>query len=220
MTPVFGEFLGPAGEHIAAAVSFRGELPYSAQCGAVRQLDRLVATVARYLGDLPLPYALGPARGPGRDAGARAAPAVLALDRAARILRPVAAGAADASAGDAPPVVGDPSAAADHLAARRDLLHTHFADGPPRPPTAAASRAPGLPPGPAPAALIGELAGYTNDLASWIAKLSVTRRVSQGAPTSALLALRTAEPWLRLAGTAIQAAQHEHNPPAARSLLD
>ena len=61
MTPVFGEFLGPAGEHIAAAVSFRGELPYSAQRGVVRQLDRLVSTLARYLGDLPMPDALDPA---------------------------------------------------------------------------------------------------------------------------------------------------------------
>lgn len=54
-TPVFGEFLGSAGEHITAAVSFRGDLPYEAQCGVVRQLHRLVATLARYLTDLPLP---------------------------------------------------------------------------------------------------------------------------------------------------------------------
>jgi hypothetical protein len=30
MTPVFGEFLGPAGSHIRAAVSFRDELPEAA----------------------------------------------------------------------------------------------------------------------------------------------------------------------------------------------
>ncbi len=35
MTPVFGEFLRPARAHIAAAVSFRGDLPYTAQCGVV-----------------------------------------------------------------------------------------------------------------------------------------------------------------------------------------
>lgn len=73
MRPVFGDFLGPAGEHIAAAVSFRGELPYAAQCQAVRQLDRLVATLARYLGDLPLPDPLGPVPKPEPDTRTRAA---------------------------------------------------------------------------------------------------------------------------------------------------
>src|SRR5258708_37810537 len=117
VTPVLGEFLGPAGEHIAAAVSFRGELPYSAQCGVVRQLDRLIATLARYLADLPLPDALDPARQPGRDAGSQVAPARLALDRVAQSLRPAAAGAADSSVGASPPAGGHPSAAAGPPAA-------------------------------------------------------------------------------------------------------
>src|SRR5260221_2689946 len=111
MTPVLGEFLGPAGEHIAAAVSLRGELPYNAQCGVVKQLDRLVATLARYLADLPLPDALDPARKPGRHADARAAPARLALDRAARILRPAAAGTAHRHTRDAHPGVAHLAAA-------------------------------------------------------------------------------------------------------------
>jgi hypothetical protein len=69
-------------------------------------------------------------------------------------------------------------------------------------------------------ALLSELAGYAQSLASWIAKLA-GRRVSPGAPTSAHLALRRAEPWLRLAGAAIQAAQRERYPLAtARRLLD
>jgi hypothetical protein len=38
--------------------------------------------------------------------------------------------------------------------------------------------------------------------------------------TSAQLALRNAEPWLALAGTAIQATQRAHHPLPARSLLD
>ncbi len=74
MIPVFGEFLGAAGEHIAAAVAFRGELPYDALGSVICQLDRLVATLARYLDDLPLPDALHPTREPERDAAARAAP--------------------------------------------------------------------------------------------------------------------------------------------------
>ncbi len=71
----------------------------------MKQLDRLVATLARYLAGLPLPDALDPARKTGRHADARAAPARLALDRAARILRPAAAGTADADTSDAHPVV-------------------------------------------------------------------------------------------------------------------
>ncbi len=203
MTLVFGEFLGPAGEHIAAAVAFRGELPYSAQCQAVRQLDRLVATLARYLGDLPLPDPLDPARDPQPGAGSRAAPARLALDRAVRTLRPAAAGVADTDAGDAHPVAAHLSAAAAYLAAGRDLLHTHFADGPAGPQAPASWWAQAITSGPVTAALLGELAGYTHDLASWIAKLMVRRSASPGAPTSALLALRSAEPWLRLAAAAM-----------------
>lgn len=52
---MLGEFLGSASEHIAAAAGFRARLPFDAQCGVVRQLDRLVATMADYLADLPLP---------------------------------------------------------------------------------------------------------------------------------------------------------------------
>src|SRR5258708_23857501 len=144
VTPVLGEFLGPAGEHIAAAVSFRGELPYSAQCGVVRQLDRLVATLERYLGDLPLPDGLDPPREPQRHDRTRAAPAVLALDRAARSLHPAAAGAADARFGDPHPVVGHLSAAAGPPAPRQDLLPTHFTHRPPHPLTPRTSPVPGI----------------------------------------------------------------------------
>ena len=46
MTAVFGEFLRPAAEHIAAAVGFSGELLPDAKRGVIRELDRLVATMA------------------------------------------------------------------------------------------------------------------------------------------------------------------------------
>ena len=219
-TPVFGEFLGPAGEHIAAAVSFRGELPYNAQCGVVRQLDRLVATLTRYLADLRLPDGLHPSRALERDAAARAAPAVLALGRAAQSLRPTAAGLAGSDDGAAHPAVGHLSAAADHLAAGRDLLHTHFAVDPAGARTNRSYWAPVITSGPVTAALLGELASYLQNLAPWIARQSGARRVSPGALTSAQLALRGAEPWLQLAGTALQAAQRAHYPLPARGLLD
>jgi hypothetical protein len=220
VTPVLGEFLGPAGEHITAAVSFRGELDYRAQRGVVRQLDSLVATMARYLDDLPLPHALNPARALGRRADTRAAPARLALDRAARILHPAAAAAeADGDAGAAHPVVAHLAAAADHLAAGRDLLHTHFADGPAGPQTAASWWAPVITSDPVTAALLGELAGYTQDLAGWITTPAMRRPMRPGAPTSALLALCAAEPWLRVAGVHIEAAQRQYYPLAAHRLL-
>ena len=118
-TPVFGEFLGPAGEHITAAVSFRGDLAYEAQCGVVRQIDRLVATLARYLTDLPLPDGLHPSRALERDAAGRAVPTALALDRAAQSLRLAAAGTADPGDGVVHPAVGHLSAAAGYLAVER-----------------------------------------------------------------------------------------------------
>ena len=219
-TPAFGEFLGPAGEHIAAAVSFRGELPYNAQCGVVRQLDRLVATLTRYLADLRLPDGLHPSRALERDAAARAAPAVLALGRAAQSLRPTAAGIADTDDGASHPAVGHLSAAADHLAAGRDLLHTHFAVDPAGARTNRSYWAPVITSGPVTAALLGELASYLQNLSPWIARQSGARRVSPGALTSAQLALRGAEPWLQLAGTALQAAQRAHYPLPARGPLD
>jgi hypothetical protein len=217
--PVFGEFLGPAGEHVAAAAGFRGELPYNAQRGAVLQLDRLVATLAHYLADLPLPYAFDPARESERYAETKAAPARLALDRASRCLHPTAAAAADADRGDSHPVVGNLAAAAGYLVAGRDLLRTHFAEGPAGPATPASYWTPVITSGPVTAALLGELADCTRDVASWIAAVPGRRRVSAGVPTSALLALREAGPWLRVAAIAMQAAQRVHYPPAARGLL-
>jgi hypothetical protein len=55
MTATFGDFLRPAGEHIAAAVSFRDELPAEATFGVIRQFARLLSTLVHYLDDLPVP---------------------------------------------------------------------------------------------------------------------------------------------------------------------
>jgi hypothetical protein len=217
VTPVFGEFLGPAGEHITAAVSFRGELPYDVQRGVVCQLDRLVATLGRYLADLP--DAPGQARGPERNAGTRNATARLALGRAGQNLHHAVAGMTDAGIARVHPIVGHLSAAADYLAAGRDLLHTHFFVDPAGARTGASYWAPVITSGPVTAALLAELAGYAQDLAPWIARQSGARRVGLDKLTSAQLALRSAEPWLQLASTAIQATQRAHYPLPARSLL-
>jgi hypothetical protein len=219
-TPVFGEFLGPAGEHITAAVSFRGDLSYEAQCGVVRQIDRLVATLTRYLTDLPLPDGLHPSPALERDAAGRAAPAVLALGRAAQSLRPAAEGTAGSGEGAVHPPVGHLSAAADYLAAGRDLLHTHFTQDPAGVRAGTSFWAPVITSGPVTAALLSELASHLNMLSSWIAKQSRARRVSPSARTSAELTLRNAEPWLALAGTTLEAARRAHYPLPARGLLD
>ena len=54
MAPVFGDFLAQAHGHVTAAVSVQEELPDDARSGVIRELDRLVTILARYLGDMPL----------------------------------------------------------------------------------------------------------------------------------------------------------------------
>src|SRR5260221_14641150 len=87
MTATFGDFLQPAGQHIAAAVAFRGDLPDDVWCVAVRELGRLVFALAGCFDDLPLPHDLDPAahRPPSLDTQAVAG-ARIALRRAARSL--------------------------------------------------------------------------------------------------------------------------------------
>jgi hypothetical protein len=214
--PVAGDFLGPAAEHIAAAASFRSELPYDAQRGVIRQLDRLAVTLGRFLADLPDDPGSWPA--PERDAATRISTAKLALRRAAQNLRPAAV-ATGTSTGDTHPAIGHLAAAADHLAAGRDLLHTHFTTSPAGAQTGSSYWAPVITSGSVTSALLDELASYLQLLAPWSERQSRKRRVSPGTLTAAHLALRRAEPWLHLAGTAIRAAQHAHYPLPARGLL-
>jgi hypothetical protein len=215
---VAGDFLGPAGEHITAAVSFRSELPYDAQRVVICHLERLVATLGRYLADLCDDRS--PPTGRERYAGTPVISAQLALGRAADNLRPAAAAAADTSTGDTHPAAAHLSAAADHLAAGRDLLNSHFTGGIDGTRTGTSYWAPVIASGPVTSAVLGELADYLQQLAPWVSGQSRIRRVSPGTLTSAHLALRAAQPWLHLAGTAIRAAQQAHYPLPARSLLD
>src|ERR1022692_3436490 len=126
MTATFGDFLDPAARHIGAAIAFRGDLPDSVREDAIAELGRLVATMARYLGDLPFPDSPDPARPLWPSPQTHAlADAQVALRRAARSLRHGAA-----STPDAHPVLRHLAAAADHLAAGRDLLQTHITADP------------------------------------------------------------------------------------------
>jgi hypothetical protein len=151
--------------------------------------------------------------------GTRNAAARLALGRAGQSLHQAATGMADAGAGRVHPVVGHLSAAADYLAAGRDLLHTHFFVDRAGGRTGASYWAPVITSGPVTAALLAELAGYAQKLAPWIARQSGARRAGWGKLTSAQLALRSTEPWLQLVGRAIQAAQRAHYPLPNRALL-
>ena len=70
MASVFGDFLTQAQGHVSAAVSVQEELPDEARSVVIRELDRLVTILARYLGDMALagdssqgPLGEGPAGG-------------------------------------------------------------------------------------------------------------------------------------------------------------
>ena len=131
----------PADAHIIAAAGYGGDLPVPANVGVVAELDRLVATVSRYLHDLALPADFSPASTANPDVRA-ALDARLALRRAASSLDPAATAVQDAMADSPHPAAGHLSSANGYLAAGRDLLQTHFTTGP----AATWSAPPGGPP--------------------------------------------------------------------------
>ena len=221
VTPVFGEFWRPAAEHITAAVSCPGELPDDARRGVIRELGRLVATLARYLGDLVLPDEFDPAlNDPLIPEVQAAADARLALRWAVESLRPDAITAQDGSAGDNHLVVRHLSDAADLLAAGRDLLQTHFASDPAGERIRNSYWAPVITSWPVTAALLADLSGHLRQLAPWAALLSVTGAPGPSVPTSASAALQTASRWLQVAGARVKAAQRQPAPAEVRQLLD
>src|SRR5450631_2742704 len=59
-TPIFGDFLRPAAEHISAAVFGADDLRDDAERAAIRELGRASATLARYFADLIPPEESGP----------------------------------------------------------------------------------------------------------------------------------------------------------------
>jgi hypothetical protein len=189
--------------------------------GAVtRELARLVTTLARYLGDLPLldefDPALNPALKPEVRAAGEARQARQALQWAAASLLPeptVTAGTPDA---DDHPAVRHLSAAADLLAAGRALLHTHFT-GPPSAQTARSDWAAVILSWPLTSALISEVAACARRLAPWAAQLPVTGPDEPGGSAAAAAAgLRTGSRWLWKAGATVYGAQED--PPSAEAM--
>jgi len=216
MVPVLGDFLTPAREHITAAVAFRGEVPDGAREDAIAELGRVVSALARYLGDLPPPHDPGP-RGtcPPAFQEQAAADARVALRRAGRSMRQRAA-----STQDAHPVVRHLSAAAGHLTAGRDLLHTHFTAGG-RPGTRPENSywAPAITSAPVTSALLSELAHHARVLAPWAAQLTTTDPGLRALAADRLI-LHQAISGLWITTAAIQAAEHDNpTPPRARHLL-
>ena len=206
MTATFGDFLQPAGQHIAAAVAFRGDLPDDVWCVAVRELGRLVFALAGCFDDLPLPHDLDPAahRPPSLDTQAVAG-ARIALRRAARSLRH-----RTTTTEDAHPVVRHLSAAADHLAAGRDLLQTHFATAPSGARTGTSYWAPAITSRPMTAALLGEIAEHARTLAPWASQLTMTGPIGSGMPAPERRILHSAIGGLWITAAAVEAAQRRH----------
>ena len=215
VTPVFGEFLHPATRHITAVVSSTADLPDETRGAVIRELARLVTTLARYLGDLPLPDEFDPALNPALRPEARAAgEAQQALQWAAASLLPDPAVSADTPDADHHPVVRHLSAAADLLAAGRDLLHTHFT-GPLSAQTSHSDWAAVIISWPVTNALISEVAACARRLAPWAAQLPVTGPDEPGG-SAAAAGLRTGSRWLWRAGAAVYGAQE--NPPSAEAM--
>jgi hypothetical protein len=220
MTPIFGEFLHPATGHITAVVSSPAELPDETGGAVARELSRVVTTLARYLGDLPLPDEFDPALNPALKPEVRAAgEARQALQWAAASLLPEPAASESTPDADTHPIVRHLSAAADLLTAGRDLLHTHFT-GPPSAQTARSDWAAVILSWPVTSALISEVAACARRLAPWAAQLPGTGLLPPGGPAEATAAgLHIASRWLWTAGAAVSAAQE--GPPSAevRELL-
>ena len=222
MTATFGDFLRQAGEHIAAAVSIRDELPAEATFGVIRQFGRLLSTLVRYLDDLPGPdeFEAAMAAQPLSPEAQTVLDARIALRRGAQSLRYAMNTLADAVIDDSHPAVQHLSAAAGFLAAGRDLLQTHFATRPGGTREHHSYWAPVITTRPVTAALLGEIAGCALRLAPWTARLSVPETTAGDVPAATGLAVLTASHCTWVAGAAVQAAHRRHPPsPDASRLL-
>jgi len=213
MPPVFGDFLAQASGHIAAAVSIQDELPAETLNGAVRSLDRVVTTLARYIGDMPLPdeFDQAPsADGPVHDVRA-VLDARIALRRSAQVLR--AAAAAQTHGGDeVHPGAWHLARAADQLIAGRDLLHTHFASDPAGAWTRTSSWARVIYSQPVTDAMLGEIGGLAAKLAPWMMRLSLNPAPDSEMPATTGLALHDSSRWLWTAGLKLEARDRQHPP--------
>jgi hypothetical protein len=215
MTAVFGDFLRPAGEHITAAVSIRDDRSAEAAFGVIPQFGRLLSTLARYVGYLPVPDEFEAAMAGSLSPEAQTAlDARIALRRGTQSLRHAMNSLGDVVIDDSHPAVRHLSAAADFLAAGRDLLQTHFTNGPRGARRDRSYWAQVITSRPVTAALLGELADCALQLGPWAARLLVAGTMERGVPAAILLDLHTASHCTWVAGATVQSAQRNHPPTA------
>ena len=223
MRPVFGDFLARAHDNITAAVSIPVKLPDDARLGVIRELDRLVTTLARYVGDMPLPGEFDhplARQNPGR--GVREAlEARIALRRSAQVLHYTAASTMiDISTGGTHPAAQHLADAATQLAVGRDLLHTHFSTDPA---TGARHRssswAKAIHTRPITDALLSDIGTMAAQLAPWMMRLSLKPPRGSATPATAGLALHDASRWLWIAGVKLETRRHYRQPSANARLV-
>ena len=214
MTLLFGDFLDQARGHVAAAVAIRDELPDEARSGVIRELDRAVTTLARYLGDLPLPGEFGRDPAPDGPSGAMRAAldARIAVRRSAQGLHAAAAAAREIRPDETHPAAWHLARAASQLAAGRDLLHTHFCSHTSGARTRSSSWATVIGSPPVTDALLSEIGSLAAQLAPWITRLSLEVPRGSALPAAAGLALHDSGRWLWIAGAKLQA-RSRHQPP-------
>jgi hypothetical protein len=214
-TPTLGDFLTLAGQRIAAAAHYTGELPVAVQAGIVTQLGRLLTVMAKYARDGVQPAgAEPPAPVPTRQEltglGIR-----ITLEQAAASIH-LAAQVPGIGASTGHPVTGHLRAAADCLLAGRDLLNTHDAG-------ASGYRtdplwAPVLTARPVTAALMRELSGYALHLWYLTARLSRPAAGTPIPPTAQEAIWDTAR-WLAYASSPSTSEHNQAGCDAGRLLL-
>jgi hypothetical protein len=221
MAPLFGDFLAQAQGHVTAAVSAQEELPADARSGVIRELDRLVTILARYLGDMALAgeFPQGPPGGEPAGGTRAALDTRIALRRSAQVLHRASDSMGDGDAGDPHPAAWNLAHAAAQLAAGRDLLHTHFSDDPSagawiRTSTwAKVIHSPQVTD-----ALLGEIGGLAAKLAPWMVRLSLESPPDSAMPPAAGLTFHDSGRWLWAAALKLETRSHQE-PPAEEARL-
>ncbi len=209
MRPLLGDFLARASDHIDAAANCGEPLPPQAARAAVRELARLLTTMAGCASAFTLPGQTHPPHS--LEAPERAEHDARAALRHAAVRMRVAAsvlGDNEEPRDHTHPAIARLAAAADCLAAGHDLLQTHFTHDWPRARRGNSPWAPLITSTPVSQALLAETAGYACRLAPWAIKLTVTRTPDQALPPPARVAVGTACQWLRVADAAAWEARH------------
>jgi hypothetical protein len=222
MAPLFGDFLTQAHSHVTAAVSVQEELPDEARSGVIRELDRLITILVRYLGDMTLAGKLP--QGPSGEDPAGGSRAILdariALRRSAQVLHYAASSMSDADAGDAHQAAWHLGRGASQLAAGRDLLHTHFSNDPSTGTRIRASMwAKVIHSAPVTDALLGEIGGLAAKLAPWMVRLSLESPPDSAMPVVAGLTFHDSGRWLWAAALRLETRSRQLSAGEGRRVL-